>query len=145
MNLRKIAGTSVLYIYPRTSSPNGKSIEGWDTIPGARGCTPQSCAFRDHHADLLEAGANAVFGLSVQNTDYQKEMVERLHLPFGVLSDAGLSLKNALNLQPFNAGGMELYKRITLILRNGKVQKAFYPIASPEQNAGDVLLWLKRH
>lgn len=129
---------------PRTSPPDAPPIEGWDLIPGARGCTPQSCAFRDHHADLLKAGASHVFGLSTQSTDYQKEAAQRLHLPFALLSDARLELASALGLPTFSAGGMVLLKRLTLILRNGVVSHVMFPVAEPARSAEDVLEFLKR-
>ncbi len=144
VNFSKLSGTIIVYVYPRTSPPIGKPIEGWDAIPGARGCTPQSCGFRDHYTELKEAGADQVFGLSTQSVEYHTELVQRLHLPFPIISDEGLLLKSDLMLPTFKAGGMELYKRLTLIIRNGKIEKIFHPIPSPEQNASDVLLWLKR-
>jgi len=144
VNLRKLHGTSVVYVYPRTSPPDGKPIEGWDEIPGARGCTPQSCAFRDHHDELRTAGADRVFGLSAQSSSYQQEMTERLHLPFAVLSDSGLKLKRQLQLPTFKAGGMELYERITMVVRDGLVDRVFYPVEEPVENASDVLRCLRQ-
>lgn len=135
-------GLTVVYAYPRTSPASGGAIEGWDSIPGARGCTPQSCAFRDHFAELQALGVERVFGLSTQETEYQREAVERLHLPFSLLSDHSLSLARALNLPIFEAGGMTLLKRLTMIIMNGKVEHVFYPVFPPEQNAADVIAWL---
>lgn len=135
-------GPTVVYAYPRTSPSTGGAIEGWDSIPGARGCTPQSCAFRDHFAELRALGIERVFGLSTQETEYQREAVERLHLPFSLLSDVSLSLTHALNLPVFEAGGMTLLKRLTLIVANGKVEHVFYPVFPPDQNAADVIAWL---
>ena len=117
---------------------------GWDAIPGARGCTPQSCAFRDHHGELAALGAE-VYGLSTQSTDYQKEMAERLHLPFPVLSDARFDLIAALRLPTFEVDGMRLIKRLTLIVADGRIEAVFYPIFPPDRNAGDVIDWLRRH
>ncbi len=139
------SGRTVVYIYPRTGRPGSDSPEGWDLIPGARGCTPESCAFRDHHRELLDAGAGRVFGLSSQDTDYQHEAVERLHLPFEMLSDPSLSLADALGLPTFEAGGLTLYKRLTLIIRDGVIEHAFYPIFPPNEHAGQVLAWLRDH
>ena len=135
-------GLTVVYAYPRTSPATGGAIEGWDSIPGARGCTPQSCAFRDHFAELQALGIERVFGLSTQETEYQREAVERLHLPFALLSDDSLSFAHALNLPVFDAGGMTLLKRLTLIVANGKVEHVFYPVFQPDQNAADVIAWL---
>jgi peroxiredoxin len=136
------AGRTVLYIYPLTGRPGVDLPEGWDAIPGARGCTPEACGFRDHHADLQAAGASAVFGLSSQATDYQAEFADRLALPFGILSDPDLELAGALRLPTFTADGRRLYKRLTLILAGGRVEHAFYPIFPPDQHAAEVLEWL---
>jgi peroxiredoxin len=142
VDLWRLAGTTVVYIYPRTGRPDQEVPTGWNDIPGARGCTPQSCAFRDHYAELQRAGAAHVFGLSTQDSAYQREAAERLHLPFGLLSDAGLELARALNLPMFEVDGMKLIKRITLIARDGRIVKVFYPVFPPDRNAGDVLDWL---
>ncbi|HEY7742602.1 MAG TPA: peroxiredoxin [Burkholderiales bacterium] len=142
VDLWRLAGTTVVYIYPRTGRPDQEVPTGWNDIPGARGCTPQSCAFRDHFAELQRAGAAHVFGLSTQDSAYQREAAERLHLPFGLLSDAGLELARALNLPMFEVDGMKLIKRVTLIARDGRIVKVFYPVFPPDRNAGDVLDWL---
>lgn len=142
VDLWRLAGTTVVYIYPRTGRPDQEVPTGWNDIPGARGCTPQSCAFRDHYAELQRAGAAHVFGLSTQDTAYQREAAERLHLPFELLSDAGLRLAGALNLPTFEVDGMKLIKRITLIARDGVIVKDFYPVFPPDKNAGEVLAWL---
>ncbi|RJL27241.1 MerR family transcriptional regulator [Bailinhaonella thermotolerans] len=136
-------GRTVIYIYPLTGRPDRDQPEGWDAIPGARGCTPESCGFRDHHAELLAAGAGAVFGLSSQDTDYQREVVERLRLPFSMLSDAGLRLVEELRLPTFEAAGMTLYKRLTLIVKDGVIEHVFYPIFPPDRHAEQVLAWLR--
>ncbi|WP_246531064.1 peroxiredoxin [Streptomyces bathyalis] len=139
-------GRTVLYVYPLTGRPGRDLPEGWDDIPGARGCTPESCGFRDHHGELLEAGAEAVFGLSSQDSDYQREAVERLHLPFAMLSDPDRRLAAApLGLPTFEAGGMRLYKRLTLVIRDGAVEHAFYPVFPPDEHAAQVLAWLRDH
>ena len=137
------AGRTVIYIYPLTRRPDIDLPDGWDSIPGARGCTPEACDFRDHYQDLLAAGADGVFGLSSQETDYQREVVERLHLPFQMLSDPARSLARELSLPTFEAGGLTLYKRLTLIIRDGVVEHVFYPIFPPNEHADQVLTWLK--
>lgn len=143
LTLNSLKGLTILYIYPMTGPQSGILPQGWNEIPGARGCTPQSCSFRDHHQELKQAGASAVFGLSTQDSDYQKEAATRLHLPFPLLSDADLSLANALNLPRFEVDGKTLLKRITLILKDTKVVKTFYPVFPPDQDATNVLAWLK--
>lgn len=137
-------GRTVLYLYPRTGQPDQDPPSGWNEIPGARGCTPQACAFRDHYRELQALGAD-VFGLSTQDTDYQREAAERLHLPFPLLSDAQLTFARALNLPTFQVAGMTLLKRITLILNEGVIEKVFYPVFPPDKNAEEVLGWLAEH
>lgn len=133
----------VLYAYPRTGRPGVPPLTAdWDQIPGARGCTPESCGFRDHAADLAAAGA-AVVGVSTQSTDYQREAVERLRLPFPLLSDADLRLANALRLPTFEAGGEVLLKRLTLLAHDGLVEKVFYPVFPPDSHAEEVLEWIQ--
>ena len=128
IELASLPGRVVVYAYPRTGQPDQLPlVDDWDLIPGARGCTPQSCSFRDHHADLSAAGAQ-VFGLSTQTTRYQQEAVARLHLPFPLLSDAALALTAALTLPTFSAGGEALLKRLTWIARAGQIVKVFYPV-----------------
>ncbi|OKH84481.1 alkyl hydroperoxide reductase [Mycobacterium sp. SWH-M3] len=136
---------TVIYIYPLTGRPGTDIPDGWDAIPGARGCTPESCGFRDHFRDLLEAGAGRVFGLSSQDTDYQSEAVERLSLPFDMLSDPGFLVADALRLPTFEAGGARLYKRLTMVVRGGVIEHVFYPIFPPNEHAGQVLTWLREH
>jgi peroxiredoxin len=134
---------TVLYAYPMTGRPGVAQPDGWDMIPGARGCTVQSCAFRDHAAEMAALGAS-VFGLSVQDTDYQREMAERLHLPFEVLSDAGLRLTHALGLPTFEAGGMTLIRRLTLVVRDGDlIEHVLYPVFPPDGSAAQTLAWLR--
>ncbi|MGC0387615.1 redoxin family protein [Streptomyces sp. SAI-129] len=137
------AGRTVIYIYPLTGRPGVDLPDGWDSIPGARGCTPEACGFRDHYQDLLAAGADGVLGLSSQETDYQREVVERLHLPFQMLSDPVHSLAQELNLPTFETSGLTLYKRLTLIIRDGVVEQVFYPIFPPNEHADQVLTWLR--
>jgi len=138
------APRTVIYAYPMTGVPGKALPEGWDMIPGARGCTPQSCGFRDHHAELAAFGAE-LFGLSTQSTDYQREMSERLHLPFEVLSDAEFELADALRLPTFTVEGMRLLKRQTLILRDRHIEHVFYPVFPPNESAAHVLGWLAAH
>jgi peroxiredoxin len=119
-------------------------VEDWDLIPGARGCTPKSCAFRDHHAELTRAGADVV-GLSTQDSAYQREVVERLHLPFAIVSDARLRLTRAMRLPTFEIVGHVLLKRFTLVIRAGSVEQVFYPVFPPDRHAQEVLRWLGAH
>ncbi|MGI9400384.1 MAG: peroxiredoxin [Rhizobiaceae bacterium] len=147
VDLSSLKGTLVLYAYPMTGQPGKALPDGWDEIPGARGCTPQSCSFRDHMTELTAAGADHVFGVSTQTSEYQKEAADRLHLPFALLSDSGLELRQAMNLPSFEAEiegqNPVLLKRLALIARNGVVEKVFYPVFPPEKNATDVLQHLK--
>ena len=141
--LSDLAGTTIVYIYPMTGRPDSPLPDGWDGIPGARGCTPQSCAFRDHYADLKVLGVDHLFGLSTQTTDYQSEAVDRMHLPFALLSDADHKFGEAMNLPTFETDGLKLLKRLTMIVRDGKIVKTFYPVFPPDRNADDVIAWLK--
>jgi peroxiredoxin len=143
VNLSKLKGRTVLYIYPRTGVPGVDLPPGWNEIPGARGCTPQSCGFRDHFADLKTLGVAQVYGLSTQDTDYQREAAERLHLPFPVLSDADLNLARNLRLPTFTTSGMTLLKRMALVIDDGVIVKTFYPVFPPDKNAADVVAWLR--
>jgi peroxiredoxin len=135
---------TVVYAYPRTGRPGVPLPEGWDAIPGARGCTPESCGFRDHHADMVARGAR-VFGLSTQTTDYQREMAERLHLPFPVLSDADMRLTRALRLPTLTVDGMTLIRRLTVVIRGGRIEHVFYPVFPPDRHAAEVIAWLDAH
>jgi len=139
------SGRTVVYVYPMTGRPGVDLPEGWDDIPGARGCTPESCAFRNLYADLQAAGAAQVFGLSSQPTDYQAEAVDRLHLPFAMLSDEHLALADALGLPTFTVDGATLYRRLTMIITDGVIEHVFYPIFPPDQHAQEVLDWLQGH
>jgi peroxiredoxin len=143
VNIGKLSGYTVIYIYPMTGQPNVALPEGWNEVPGARGCTPQSCSFRDLHDDLKTHAQ--IFGLSSQETDYQQEAKERLHLPFELLSDTNFLLKQHLSLPTFTLDGIERYKRITLIIKENSIKKVFYTVFPPDQNASDVLNWLKEH
>jgi peroxiredoxin len=141
VDLARLAGRTVVYCYPRTGRPDEEPPDGWNLIPGARGCTPQSCAFRDHHGELAALGAR-VFGLSTQDTTYQREAVERLHLPFPLLSDAAGELTRAMRLPTFEVASLRLLRRLTLILGDGIVEHVFYPVFPPDRNADDVVAWL---
>jgi peroxiredoxin len=142
VNLSRLAGRTLVYAYPRTGQPGIDPPDGWDAIPGARGCTPQSCAFRDHFAELKAHGVGHMFGLSTQDTAYQREAVARLHLPFALLSDAALELQRALKLPVFTVAGMTLLKRFTLVIGDGAIAKVFYPVYPPDKNAEEVIAWL---
>ncbi len=143
VNLSKLKGCAVLYIYPRTGVPGVDAPPGWDDIPGARGCTPQSCGFRDHFADLKALGVAHVFGLSTQDTDYQREAAEWLHLPFPILSDEDLDFSTTLHLPMFLAAGMTLLARMAMVIEDGTIKKVFYPVFPPDKNAEEVVAWLR--
>ncbi len=145
VNLSKVTATRVVvYAYPMTGRPGVTLPAGWDDIPGARGCTLETCGFRDHHADLGKLQTE-VYGVSVQTTDYQQEMVERLKVPFEVLSDADMALVRALKLPTFTAGGMTLIKRLTIVASAGRIEHVFYPVFPPDTHAEQVIAWLKSH
>jgi peroxiredoxin len=144
VDLSALRGRSIVYAYPRTGTPGTDNPPGWDFIPGARGCTPQACAFRDHFAQLKSCGVDHLFGLSTQDSAYQREAVERLHLPFPILSDEHLQLTRALNLPTFETSGMTLLKRFTLIIDAGTIVHVFYPVFPPDRSATDVLAWLSQ-
>jgi peroxiredoxin len=145
VNLTRLAGRTVLYIYPRTGVPGVDLPPGWNDIPGARGCTPQSCGFRDHFAELKGLGVSHLFGLSTQDTEYQREAAARLHLPFAILSDADLAFTRAMRLPTFGVAGMTLLKRMALVIDDGVISKVFYPVFPPDRNAGEVVAWLRDH
>lgn len=144
VNLATRAGTAVVYAYPMTGVPGVALPEGWNEIPGARGCTPESLAFRSAHEEILALGAE-VFGLSTQDTAYQQEMVGRLGLTFAVLSDASFELTHALNLPTMQVEGKTLLKRLTLVIRDGRIARVFYPVFPPDQAPVAVLAWLREH
>jgi len=143
VDLAALDGLGVVYAYPMTGRPDQALPEGWDAIPGARGCTPQACAFRDHAGELGALGVTHLFGLSTQDTAYQREAAERLHLPFPLLSDAGLDLVQALSLPTMEVAGMTLCKRLTLVVRDGIVARVFYPVFPPDEAPEQVLAWLR--
>jgi peroxiredoxin len=142
INLSQCPGVSVLYAYPLTGRPGVPLPPGWDKIPGARGCTPESCAFRDHHAEIRQLGAE-IFGLSTQATDYQKEVHERLHLSFDLLSDEAFTFTDALSLPAFSVASMRLLRRVTLISFSGVIERVFYPIFPPDRHPAEVVSYLK--
>jgi peroxiredoxin len=144
VDLSVIPGRTIVYAYPRTGRPGIENPEGWDMIPGARGCTPQSCSFRDHFAELRDLGIDHLFGLSTQDPDYQREAAERLHLPFALLSDENLKLARAMILPTFEISGMTLLKRFTLVIKSGTVEHVFYPVFPPDRSASDVIAWLSQ-
>ena len=142
--LSHLKGRVVVFAYPRTGEPGQISlVDDWDMIPGARGCTPQTCAFRDLFKELKAAGAQHVFGLSTQDAAYQREMAERLHVPFQILSDAGLEFSRALSLPTLDVAGLTLIKRLALVIDDATITHVFYPVFPPDRNAGDVLEWLQ--
>jgi peroxiredoxin len=146
VDVSKLLGTAVLFAYPRTGRPNEPSLTPeWDAIPGARGCTPQTCSYRDLFAELSSLNVNHVFGLSTQSTDYQLEMKERLHLPFEILSDESMQLTKAWNLPTFEVASQTLLKRFSLIIKNGIVKHVEYPIFPPSECASRVVSWLKQN
>jgi peroxiredoxin len=145
VNLAKVpARRVVVYAYPMTGRPDRTLPAGWDDIPGARGCTPETCGFRDHHKDLAKLHAE-VFGVSTQSTEYQQEMVKRLEVPFEVLSDEQFALTRALRLPTFRVDGLTLLKRLTLIVKNRQIEHVFYPVFPPDKHAEEVIAWLKAH
>jgi peroxiredoxin (alkyl hydroperoxide reductase subunit C) len=143
--LSRLPGRVVLYVYPRTGEPGKTPGADWDAIPGARGCTPQSCSFRDHHAELQACGVQAVFGLSTQDTAYQREAAERLHLPFPLLSDEQLEFARALNLPTFTFQCMRLIRRMAFVIDDGRITHVFYPVFPPDRSAADVLDWVRQN
>ncbi len=146
VTLSSLPGRSVVFAYPRTGEPGKISlVDDWDMIPGARGCTPQTCSFRDLFAELRSAGAQHVFGLSTQSNAYQLEMASRLHMPFPVLSDEKLELTRALNLPTMEVAGLVLIKRLALIIDDARITHVFYPVFPPDRSAGEVLEWLKEN
>jgi peroxiredoxin len=142
VNLSSLPSWTVLYCYPRTGRPDEPSPTGWDDIPGARGCTPQSCSYRDHYQEMRDLGIDAIFGLSTQGTPYQQEAAARLNLPFQLLSDDQLEFARALTLPTFEVDGMTLIKRLTLIVHDNVIEQVFYPVFPPDLNAPTVIHWL---
>ena len=144
VSFSNLKGITVIYVYPMTGVPGKELPEGWDEIPGARGCTPQSCSFRDNFSKLKKLGVNNIFGLSTQSTEYQKELATRLHLPYPILSDEKLEFSKKLKLPMFKVLKMNLLKRITLILKDNKIIKYFYPIFPPTKNIEDVINFFEK-
>lgn len=144
VDLSALPGRTVVYVYPRTGRPDREPLPGWNETPGARGCTPQSCAFRDHRADIAALGAG-LFGLSTQDTAYQQEAVERLHLPYELLSDERFAFVRSLGLPEIEVAGHRFAQRVTLVLRDGRVEHVFYPVFPPDRNAAEVIAWLRAH
>ena len=136
------AERGVVYVYPRAGRPGVPMLPGWDEIPGARGCTPQACGFRDHAAELAELGAR-VAGVSAQSLDDQREFAERNRMPFPVVADPELRLRDLLGLPTFHVGGLTLYKRLAFVAERGRIAKVFYPVFPPDRNVEDVLAWLR--
>ena len=143
VDLSSLKGRVVIYAYPRTGRPGDANPDGWDLIPGARGCTPQACSFRDHFAELSSLGVHHLFGLSTQDLAWQREAAERLHLPFPILSDESLKLATAMRFPMFRTSGITLLKRMTLVIQDGVIERVFYPVFPPDQNATEVATWLK--
>jgi peroxiredoxin len=143
INAHDLEGRTVLFCYPRTGRPDEELPPGWNAIPGARGCTPEACGFRDAHGQFADLGVR-VLALSTQSPEYQREMAERLHLPFPVLSDEDLELTKAMRLPTFETSGWTLLKRLTLVIDDGRISNLFYPVFPPDSHAGDVLEWLRR-
>jgi peroxiredoxin len=143
VDLSALAGRTVVYLYPRTGRPGQNLPQGWDGIPGARGCTPQSCGFRDHFAELKSLGVKQLFGLSTQTSEYQREAVERLHLPFAILSDEKLALTGALRLPTFTVEGMILIRRMAWVVDDAVITKVFYPVFPPDRSAAEVVNWIQ--
>ena len=143
VNLSTLKARTIVYVYPRTGVPGVDLPTGWNDIPGARGCTPQSCSFRDHFGELKRLGVAQLYGLSTQDTAYQREAATRLHLPFAILSDEKLTLTKALKLPTFSAAGMTLLKRMALVIDDGTITKAFYPVFPPDKSAEEVIAWLQ--
>jgi len=146
VSLAKVPGRVVVFAYPRTGVPGQPSLaDDWDMIPGARGCTPQTCAFRDLHKVMIAAGTARVFGLSTQDTAYQREAAQRLHLPFPLLSDEKLVLTKAMRLPTMEVAGLTLIERLAMVIDDARIAKVFYPVFPPDRNAGDVLAWLQQN
>ena len=143
IDISSLGGRTCLYVYPMTGQPGTALPDGWDMIPGARGCTPQSCSFRDHAEELGSLGVRNLYGLSTQESAYQQEAALRLHLPFSLLSDVNLELTNAINLPVMVVDGMTLLKRLAMIVDEGVVVKVFYPVFPPDSNAIEIINWLK--
>ena len=145
VDFSSLPGRIVIFCYPKTGVPDKNPPPEWDAIPGARGCTPQNCSFRDEHNNLLQAGVDHVFGVSTQSSSYQREARERLHLPYLLVSDEKLALAHALNLPTFEFASETLIKRLTLIVDDGIITHVLYPVFPPDKSAADTLQWIKEH
>lgn len=146
VDLSELSERTVVYCYPKTGRPDKDVIpDGWEDIPGAQGCTPESCGFRDHYQELQDSGVTEVFGLSVQSSEYQREARDRLSLPFELLSDSSLELTNRLRLPTFEIAGETLLKRLTLVLSDARIEHVFYPVFPPDEHADEVVNWLEIH
>lgn len=143
VDLGTLSRTAVIYFYPLTGRPGTPLPGGWDDIPGARGCTPQACSFRDLYEEFGKLGVSNIFGVLTQTTAWQKEAVERLHLPFPLLSDSTLELRELLDLPVMEVGDELLFKRLTLIALDSRIEAVFYPVFPPDRNAEDVLNWIQ--
>ncbi|MES2563614.1 MAG: peroxiredoxin [Pseudomonadota bacterium] len=143
VDLSRLPGRTIVYCYPRTGRPDQPLLPGWNDIPGARGCTPQTVCYRDHYQELRQLGVSALFGLSTQDTAYQQEVVDRLHLPFPLLSDEHLAFTHALKLPTFDIEGMTLTRRLTLIVNHGRIERVFYPVFPSDSDAPNIIRWLK--
>jgi peroxiredoxin len=144
VNLTELSGLSIIFCYPRTGAPDETIPASWDAIPGARGCTPQACSFRDHADDLAGLGVKHIFGLSTQDSPYQQEAAQRLHLPYQLLSDEHLELADALKMPTFEWEGTKVLKRVTLAVLDGKIIRVWYPVFPTNQSASEVVKWLKK-
>lgn len=146
VDLSELSGRTVVYCYPKTGRPDKDVIpDGWEEIPGARGCTPEACGFRDHYQELRDCGVSEAFGVSLQSRDYQREARNRLELPFELLSDSARELTNQLRLPIFEIGGERFLKRLTLVLLDGHIEHVFYPVFPPDEHAEEVVRWLETH
>jgi len=141
---RVATGLTVFYFYPMTAQPGVPLPDEWDSIPGARGCTPQSCSFRDQHETFRSLGV-VVYGLSSQPTEWQREAVERLHLPFHLVSDVKCEMADALDMPTFTVANLRLYRRLTVVAQRGVIIKTFYPVFPPDSHTNVVIDWLHRH
>ena len=138
-------GRWILFVYPMTGVPGVDLPDGWDEIPGARGCTSEACGFRDNFDALRNASVNAIYGMSTQDTAYQSELVDRLHLPYAMLSDTNLMLRDAMAFPAFEVNGMALYKRMTLVLNGSTIEHVFYPVFPPNEHATRIVEWLEKN
>jgi peroxiredoxin len=145
IDFSSLTGRTVIFCYPKTGVPGKALTAAWDKIPGARGCTPQNCGFRDEYANLQRAGVKQLFGLSTQSSSYQQEAAERLHLPYLLVSDENLALTLALNLPTFDFEGETLIKRLTLIVDDGEIAHVLYPVFPPDKSAAQTLAWINQH